>query len=343
MRKIIILIGAILCTATLFAQESTLEEQLIEASSAGDLLAVQTLLSEPDIDVNAVYDGETALTQACSEGHLDVVKELVNHPKIKINMPEINFNNTPLIAATAFGHTDIVKELLEHSPKLNEQNAEGYTALMYAAERGYKPIVDELIVKGADVTIVQRTRYNSNTGHMNRINNAALLAYKNKHIEIYVALLRVEVCINIADVVTFQLNKSRYYNSVDEFGNTLLMLAAKEGNIEIVRLLLNLNKKQSIVGRWINPIVNINRKNDNGDTALMLASQYGQLEVVNELLEEKNIDLDIKNISDKTAYDLAATQEIKDVIYRHKNISKITSEAIEKQVLEGVENFQLNK
>ena len=350
MKKIIILLCAIFCTVLLFAQ-NTLEEQLVEASCTGDLLAVQTLLSEPDIDVNARYNGETALTNACSEGHLEVVKELLADPRIKINQTESNFDNTPLISAAEFGHTDVVNELLKYSPKLDEQNNEGYTALMYAAEKGYKPIAHELVINGANITIVQKTNRftivqknnRSNIGgnpRMNRMNNAALLAYKNDHIEILLELLKVEIRINISNFLKHDNYKSAYYNTVDEFGNTLLMLAARKGDIEVVRLLLDLNREQTILGRIINPIVDINKKNLEDNTALMLAAKYGHLEVVKELLTQSNIDLDCTNIYSKTAYDLAETQEIRDAISNYKKPSKQILGKTTNKVLKDVEYLQ---
>ncbi len=122
MKKIIILFCAVFCTNLLFAQGISLEDQLVKASYNGDLQIVQALLSNPDIDVNARYNGFTALINACLKGHLDIVKELLSHKDIDVNKREIGHKRTPLIIASMINHTDIVTELLKHSPKLNKQD-----------------------------------------------------------------------------------------------------------------------------------------------------------------------------------------------------------------------------
>ncbi len=335
MRKIIVLICALLCTITLFAQTGQLEEQLIKASTNGDFLTVQTLVNTKGIDINARYNGDTALVNASFAGHLDIVKELLSHKDININKTG-NLNVTPLIGASVQGYTEIVKELLKHSPKLNKQDKYGYTALMYAAEKGYKSIVHELVINGADVTIVKKNKVVG-------INNALLLAYNNNHRDITMELLKAELHRNLSDLLTLENYKSKYYNAIDESKNTLLMLASKKGDIEIVNFLVNINKEQTKLGKAIIPIVDINKKDFDNNTALMFAADNGYLDVVETLLNQPELDLDCRNIFSKNAYQLAATQEIKDAIAKRQNMLKKTSEALEKQVLEGLERFQLDK
>ena len=62
-------------------------------------------------------------------------------------------------------------------------------------------------------------------------------------------------------------------DSVNREGDTLLMLASKEGNINVINVLLKLKAK-------------VNAKNGLGETALMLAAVRGHLEVVKLLLGE---------------------------------------------------------
>lgn len=344
MRKIIVLICALLCTTTLFARTGQLEEQLVQASANGDLQTVKTLANTPGVDINVRYNGDTALINASFEGHLNIVKELLAQDNIKVNKTG-NLNVTPLIAASIGGYTDIVKELLKHSPKLNKIDSDGYTALMYAAKKGYQDIVHELLVNGADVTIVQKIKrtYNLVDTEFDGINNALLLAYNNNHRDITIELLEAELHRNLSDLLTLENYKSKYYNAVDELGNTLLMLASRKGDIEIVNFLVNLNKEQTKLGKAIIPIVDINKKDFDDNTALMLAAKYGYLDVVKTLLNQPEIDLNCRNIFSKNAYQLAATQEIKDAIKKRQNVSEAILETLEKQVLEDVESFQFDK
>ena len=83
------------------------------------------------------------------------------------------------------------------------------------------------------------------------------------------------------------LNKPFYYiierllekgtdpNIKNSYGNTLLINASDQGNIEIVRLLLKEDR------------TNPNIQNNHGDTALLIASSKGYTEIVDLLLKDK--------------------------------------------------------
>lgn len=70
------------------------------------------------------------------------------------------------------------------------------------------------------------------------------------------------------------LRRGMDVNTSDPQGNTLLMLAAREKNLDLVRFLLD-NR------------ANASRRNRYGDTALMLATLQGHEEIVTLLLERK--------------------------------------------------------
>ena len=80
-------------------------------------------------------------------------------------------------------------------------------------------------------------------------------------------------------------------DTVDEEGNTPLMLAAKIGNPRMVKILLAHQPE-------------INRVNFNGYTALMIASEQGQIHIVEKLLEQ-GASAGLTNLSGLTAADLA--------------------------------------
>ena len=65
------------------------EDQLIVAAGEGDLARVRELLREnPDMSINLGddYDGMTALHQASHMNRRQVVKELLRHPGIDVNV-----------------------------------------------------------------------------------------------------------------------------------------------------------------------------------------------------------------------------------------------------------------
>lgn len=80
-------------------------------------------------------------------------------------------------------------------------------------------------------------------------------------------------------------------NTVDEKGNTALMLASKIGNPRMVKIILAHNP-------------NLNQQNNMGYTALMVASEQGQVHIVEQLLKQ-GADTSLKNMEGRTAAELA--------------------------------------
>lgn len=80
-------------------------------------------------------------------------------------------------------------------------------------------------------------------------------------------------------------------DSVDEKGNTALMLASKIGNPRMIKIILAHNP-------------GIDMKNEAGYTALMIASEQGQTHIVEQLIK-RGADPTLKNRDGLTAADLA--------------------------------------
>lgn len=78
------------------------------------------LLIKSSADVDLVFDnGDSALKIACANGHLEVVKLLVN------NGAQIEKDDfTPLMIASAYKHYEVVKYLLDKGAKVNTQDSE---------------------------------------------------------------------------------------------------------------------------------------------------------------------------------------------------------------------------
>uniref|UniRef100_A0A6U3Q8H2 Uncharacterized protein n=2 Tax=Ditylum brightwellii TaxID=49249 RepID=A0A6U3Q8H2_9STRA len=76
-------------------------------------------------------EGITPLIAAASEGHVEVVKLLIDEAKADVDAKDKDETNS-LMAASARGHNDVVELLLAAGAKVNEQNVDGHTALMFA-------------------------------------------------------------------------------------------------------------------------------------------------------------------------------------------------------------------
>ncbi|MBA3815862.1 MAG: ankyrin repeat domain-containing protein [Parachlamydiaceae bacterium] len=100
----------------------------------------------------------------------------------------------------------------------------------------------------------------------------------------------------------------RSYMSRDDFGSTVLMGAALNGNKEIVKLLLEAGADPNIIdpSRMSNCELNFSDQTfKNGDTALMRASGRGHKEIV-ELLLNAGADVNVQDLCGDTALILAA-------------------------------------
>ena len=61
------------------------------------------------------------------------------------------YKDRPLFVAASLGETRVVRELVNKGAKLNNKDANGNTALMLAATKGYKTIVSVLLANKTSV------------------------------------------------------------------------------------------------------------------------------------------------------------------------------------------------
>ena len=64
--------------------------------------------------------------------------------------------STPLMEAAQEGHLDLVKYLLENGALVNAQTGTGDTALTYACENGHTDVSDLLLQYNAELVSVQQ-------------------------------------------------------------------------------------------------------------------------------------------------------------------------------------------
>ena len=90
--------------------------------------------------------------------------------------------------------------------------------------------------------------------------------------------------------VSQSLNLGFKIDSEDERGNTLLLIAAQNSNLELIKMLL-------LRG------ANVNHQNASGNTALHFALAFDQEGVIGEYLIERGADDSIENVDGLTPYD----------------------------------------
>ena len=82
-------------------------------------------------NLDAQYNGWTALTKASSQGHLDILKALIAAGADKDK--DDDYGSTPLVMAAGNGHVECVKALLAVKADVNEADEDGWTPLICAS------------------------------------------------------------------------------------------------------------------------------------------------------------------------------------------------------------------
>ena len=218
------------------------------AAGLGRKEFVRELLPLPDLDVNlAQQEGATPLCLAAQQGYEDVVKLLLDKDGINVNLAAPS-GATPLYIAAQNGHAGVVIRLLgargiNVNPALVETGA---TPLIAVAQFGRKNIVKLLLAApGIDIDMRQTDGA-----------TALFMAARDNCLGIVEELIRCGADVNLAL----------------HTGETPLGAAARQGNLEIVRYLLQLSG------------IGVELANESGIGPLAVAAQRGHLEIARLLL-----------------------------------------------------------
>ena len=110
---------------------------------------VNSMLERADTDVNEVDNGGWgALDYASFEGHVDIVRKLMNRGA-NVNKPGNKQKRTPLHEACRNGHLAVVQLLISKVVNINQKNYTGWTPLYLAMYGGHEKVEKFLLSKGA--------------------------------------------------------------------------------------------------------------------------------------------------------------------------------------------------
>ncbi|XP_069675027.1 histone-lysine N-methyltransferase EHMT2-like [Periplaneta americana] len=147
---------------------------LILASMRGKLPIVKMLMDRfANIHLKDEY-GYSALHKAAFGGHADIVRELLLHGGLAVNVPN-ELGYYPLHLAAHFNHTETVTALLESNVPVDSKDNGDNTPLHRAASRGNLQIVKLLVLQGADIESVNKQNKTpidlaSNGNHLDVVN-----------------------------------------------------------------------------------------------------------------------------------------------------------------------------
>ncbi|CVL09207.1 uncharacterized protein FMAN_15451 [Fusarium mangiferae] len=250
-----------------------------DAARRGDESALSELLQDPTFDkINARDEkGHTPLWIACREGHVAVVRLLLNHAKFDGSMVNTTSENkhTALSVAVCFGLDEIVKVLLSQPGiELSTRDNNGHTPLTLAAKKGFKSTINLLLdIKDIDL------------GPDGRGKTPLSTALESDQLDIASKLINAE-----------------RRRTPTETNQTLLSWASENDKRDVVRRIDDLETR------------NLNLQDGDGDTPLSKAAERGDLSMVRLLLENPAIDVNSKNKDGSTPMSRAAVNQHKNVV-----------------------------
>ena len=263
-----------------FREGNKAVEELVDAAMYGNLKQVQQLIAS-GVDVNAVSAcNRTALSLAIQGGQIPIIEALLDaggDPNIPDETDDGLAANSPLMeAASTFFATnrgDMVRLLVRRGADVNQQDAEGLTALMHALGYSDIDVMGALIEAGADLdmrdnegnTALMMATYDQLTKAISILQQAGASQKGIKEVELIEVVEQGDV-----DRVKILLQENLDVNvCIGE--RTALCEAAMEGHQEIAKLLV-------AAGADVNK--------PRGDFNPLLDAAYnGHLEVVRVLLE----------------------------------------------------------
>jgi ankyrin repeat protein len=246
------------------------DSPLVAAIRAGKADSVRSLLQQK-VDVNAPEaDGATPLHWAV---HLDdlATVDLLLKAGAKVNTTD-DTGVTPLYLSCMNRHPAMVDRLLAAGANPNAALLNGETVLMMCARAGDPASVKALLVHGAQVNAKEKVHDQT----------ALMWAASEKRPEVVKVLIEVGADINarsrpypriVTGEETQRAGREELNYTIIRGGSTPLLFAAREGDVESARLLIEAGAK-------------VNDKLPDGTTALIEAAYSGQGAVGRMLLDK---------------------------------------------------------
>ncbi|XP_046543577.1 uncharacterized protein LOC124253782 isoform X8 [Haliotis rubra] len=253
-------------TSSTHATPSQADHDLYYASSDGDLEAVERILSAGHVDINNRGEwSRTPVMAAAWRGHRDVVEILVSRGADVSLVDDSGYN--VLHYACVGGDRETVEFVLSlDGVDINSRGGGSWKPVMWAAREGHRYVVELLVSRGADVSLVDDVG--------NNILHYTCVGGDRETGEFVLSLDGVDI------------------NSRGERSRTPVMEAAREGHRDVVELLVSRGADVSLV-------------DDDGDNILHYACGGGDRKTVELVLSLDGVDINARNNIGQTTADVA--------------------------------------
>ncbi len=311
------------------------------ACAKGNLDAAQVLLAHGADPVPADTDGQTALTLAqehAGENRVTLMRMLLEHGA----NPDGQVGEdgwSPLMTAIVCHDLSVAELLLEHGATVDTTGEAGSTPLMMAAGYGYTALVEHLLERGASLT--------RQDGDGNDALDHAVLGARFTHGISAVACgeefrIQNSKLVDSAATCRLLLQRGANVHHTDASGSTPLIIASRVGEAENVRLMLEHG-------------ADVNAQNHEGHTPLISAllptavmwrltfrpttiearqrtiayiaplfETNSSIEQTVRLLLEAGADVTLRDASGRSAFDYAATPELRALLIQGAPTAHVT-------------------
>ena len=252
---------------------------LMKAAGQGHIEVVRFLV-EQGADLNIRNSqGQNALMFAAAGGHLAMVIFLLDsggYTSERRDPIGYSYNHGPktsLMWAAYNGHLDVVNLLIEYAKIVGDSFVYNFSAsLGWAAYRGHLDVVNLLLEYGVELNPRPALGKKRGSG-----TTALMLAAYGGQLEVVRFLLEkgADIHVRTANWLPVQTDRGTIY--FQEIGASALTLAIDQGHAEVVRLLLE---------HWMWEY-SADGRDDHGLTALMYAAAAGDLEMAHLLLQNE--------------------------------------------------------
>lgn len=237
---------------------SNLKGIMLWSSHHGYLRAVRNCMADErwhsKMKLRRPSDGATPLFLAAEQNNLPICRALLARG-VDINLGTFE-GYSPLHAASNEGHTNVARFLIDAKADLNKIDSNKFTPIMLAAGQGHAKIVRLLAKAGVKVDTATRvSKANQDDGGETALHRAC----QKGHAEMVGLLLDMDT-------------SGEMLNSKTGQGTTPLIVAAEEGQIEVVKILLEHG-------------ADVLETTNAGKTALYLGCERGHVDLCRLLLE----------------------------------------------------------